>query len=126
MDTEPKSLMSDLYEPQEKYDSASKQTGKPTIVGILLIISGTIILLIIALPNLFVGLYRLEDYFIMFGIGVFFLVCALVCFVGGYFAFKRKRHKIVLWSSALAIISFVIFGLIAIILASSCEDEFTS
>ncbi|MFO7618877.1 MAG: hypothetical protein R6W91_04400 [Thermoplasmata archaeon] len=121
----PGKSMSELYDSQVKYDERPKTTFRPALIGILLLISAGI-----NFPLVFINLswWGILGFWIpiVIGVGLFCLACSIACLVGSYFSFKRRHHKIVLLASVLAVIPTVIFGLAALVLLASAEDEFLS
>ncbi|MFC2004593.1 hypothetical protein ACFLUY_00025 [Chloroflexota bacterium] len=109
------------------------KTKKPTIGGILSIISG--VLGMLGIISYAIGLGDVGSGFakgdmppfvpsIIFGIPIPAAIIALLAMVGGILAVLRKRWQWALTGSIAAALSLIILGIPAIVLIALSKDEF--
>ena len=113
-----------------------EKTSKPTVAGILAIISG--VLGLILAVSYFIGFGVTSGAFgipgtgeipgfvpgIVLGMAIPTLVIAILALVGGIYAVQRKKWGWALAGSIAAILAFLPLGIPAVILAAQSKDEF--
>ena len=112
-----------------------EKTNKPTVAGILAIISG--VLGLIWATSMFIGYGVVTGALgiptgyipefvpgIVLGTAIPTLIIAVVALVGGIYALQRKMWGWALAGSICAILAFLPLGIAATVLAAQSKDEF--
>ena len=112
-----------------------EKTNKPTVAGVLTIISG-VLGLILAI-SMFIGYGVVSGICgipvgyipafvpaIVLGMAILSLIIAILALVGGIFAVQRKAWGWALAGSIAAILAFLPLGIAAVILTAQSKNEF--
>ena len=119
-----------------------KKTWKPTVAGILSIVSGVsriIGSIIVTMILLFIPVYSSVGpgpvhgisipgilSTVLIPIAIFMFVTAILSLIGGIFAIQRKKWRLALTGSIAAIFGSTIIGILATIFTVMAKDEFES
>ncbi len=110
-----------------------QQTWKPTVGGILAIISGSltvltalVFLLGMAVPMGHMGVYGMRVFSVGL-LGIPFIVLGIVAIAGGIFALRRRQWGFALAGSICAILTpWALLGILATVFVAISRDEFSS
>jgi hypothetical protein len=69
------------------------------------------------------GFYESSSFYIL---AIICLICTAICVAGGYYAAAGKHYKFVMLASLFAFIAFIVPGVIAMLILSGSEDEFSN